>query len=82
MSNQVVWVTATMPYLVLTILLIRGMMLPGAGSGVMYFITPTISRLGDAQVSVGVGPLLQCYPPNSPFNYTSPHILYGGSVGS
>ena len=31
LSTQVVWVTATAPYFILTILLIRGLFLPGAG---------------------------------------------------
>lgn len=47
---QVVWVTATMPYAVLSILLIRGVTLPGASAGIMYYITPNLSRLSDPQV--------------------------------
>lgn len=49
-SGKVVYVTATLPYIILSILLIRGVMLPGAGTGVRYFITPNTSRLGDPQV--------------------------------
>lgn len=49
-SGKVVWVTATMPYVVLFILLIRGAMLPGAKEGVLYYITPRLDRLGDIQV--------------------------------
>ncbi|XP_071175992.1 sodium-dependent noradrenaline transporter-like [Mytilus edulis] len=49
-AGKVVWFTATIPYLILTILLIRGAMLPGAAEGVSYFITPNMSRLGDPQV--------------------------------
>jgi len=48
---QVVWVTATMPYVVLTILLIRGLMLPGSTEGILYYITPRADRLFDPQVS-------------------------------
>ena len=47
---QVVWVTATMPYVVLTILLIRGVMLPGSAAGILYYITPRADRLVDPQV--------------------------------
>ena len=47
---QVVWVTATMPYVVLSILLVRGLMLPGATDGIMYYITPRADRLFDPQV--------------------------------
>ena len=39
-----------MPYVVLTILLIRGFFLPGSGAGILYFITPRLDRLGDPQV--------------------------------
>lgn len=46
------WVTATMPYVVLTILLIRGLMLPGAISGISYYLKPELSKLRETQVSV------------------------------
>nr|WLN44339.1 NTT7 [Sinonovacula rivularis] len=49
-SGKVVYLTATMPYLILTILLIRGCLLPGAKEGIMYFITPNLSRLNDPNV--------------------------------
>ncbi|KAL5021739.1 hypothetical protein ScPMuIL_000894 [Solemya velum] len=49
-SGKVVWITATMPYLILTILLIRGVLLPGSGEGIRYFIQPTLYRLGDPEV--------------------------------
>ena len=51
---QVVYVTATMPYIILTILLIRGCMLPGAIEGMKYFITPNLERLNDPNVSLYV----------------------------
>ncbi|KAK6622530.1 hypothetical protein RUM44_002342 [Polyplax serrata] len=51
-TGLVVWVTATMPYVVLTILLIRGLMLPGALSGISYYLKPELSRLKDTQVWV------------------------------
>ena len=44
---QAVWVTATMPYLVLTILLIRGCTLEGAYDGIKYFIVPRFDALGN-----------------------------------
>uniref|UniRef100_A0A8D9ATG9 Transporter n=1 Tax=Cacopsylla melanoneura TaxID=428564 RepID=A0A8D9ATG9_9HEMI len=49
-SGKVVWATATMPYVVLTILLIRGLMLPGALSGIAYYLQPELSRLKETQV--------------------------------
>lgn len=50
-TGKVVWVTATMPYIVLTILLIRGLMLPGAISGISYYLHPELSKLRETQVS-------------------------------
>ncbi|CAD5113415.1 DgyrCDS2585 [Dimorphilus gyrociliatus] len=49
-SGKVVWVTATMPYVVLSILLVRGLLLPGSTDGILYFLTPKIHRLADSQV--------------------------------
>lgn len=42
---QVVWVTATFPYLVLLVLLIRGATLPGAWRGVVFYLKPDWEKL-------------------------------------
>ncbi|RTG84822.1 solute carrier family 6 (neurotransmitter transporter, serotonin) member 4 [Schistosoma bovis] len=42
---QAVWVTATMPYVILTILLIRGLTLEGSLTGIKYYLTPNFSSL-------------------------------------
>ncbi|XP_064607904.1 sodium- and chloride-dependent GABA transporter 1-like [Liolophura sinensis] len=49
-SGAAAYVTATAPYVLLTILLIRGATLPGAVDGVIYFITPRWEKLASFQV--------------------------------
>lgn len=49
-SFQVVWITATMPYVVLTVLLIRGVTLPGAIDGIKAYLSVDFLRLCEAQV--------------------------------
>ncbi|XKL65370.1 hypothetical protein PGB90_008790 [Kerria lacca] len=51
-TGLVVWATATLPYVVLTILLVRGLMLPGAIRGIQYYLNPQLTRLKDTQVWV------------------------------
>ncbi|XP_053618347.1 sodium-dependent noradrenaline transporter-like [Plodia interpunctella] len=51
-SGKVVWMTATMPYVVLSILLARGLLLPGATRGIAYYLQPELTRLKDTQVWV------------------------------
>ena len=40
------------PYIVLTILLVRGLTLPGARDGVLYYIKPDFNKLLEVQVSL------------------------------
>jgi len=47
----VVWVTATFPYIVLFILLIRGATLPGAWRGVVFYLKPQWGKLLETSVS-------------------------------
>ncbi|KAK3551768.1 hypothetical protein QTP70_025622, partial [Hemibagrus guttatus] len=49
-SGKVVWITATMPYVVLTVLLLRGVTLPGAMDGIKAYLSVDFLRLCDAQV--------------------------------
>jgi SNF family Na+-dependent transporter len=39
-----------MPYIILSILLLRGLFLPGAFEGILYYISPDLSRLKTTQV--------------------------------
>lgn len=41
---QAVYVTSTLPYLVLTIFLIRGLTLKGSTNGIVYLFTPNVSH--------------------------------------
>lgn len=61
--SQVVYFTATLPYVMLLVLLIRGLTLPGAMEGVLYYLLPEVSRLADPQV--GAPPGFQTVQPNS-----------------
>ncbi|EFP12022.1 CRE-MOD-5 protein [Caenorhabditis remanei] len=49
-SGKIVWVTATAPYVILSILLVRGLLLPGAQNGLYYYITPDFEKLKDPAV--------------------------------
>ncbi|XP_075710442.1 sodium-dependent serotonin transporter [Rhinoderma darwinii] len=51
-SGKVVWVTATFPYIVLTLLLIRGATLPGAWRGVVFYLKPDWPKLLTTEVWV------------------------------
>ena len=47
---QVVYFTATFPYVILIALLVRGVTLPGAKVGLEYLFIPDWSKLGEFQV--------------------------------
>merc|ERR1719369_1089708 len=49
-AGKVVWFTALFPYLVLVMLLIRGVTLPGALEGIKYFLYPDWCKLASVQV--------------------------------
>lgn len=51
-SGKVVWFTALFPYVVLLILLIRGITLPGSLEGIKYYLSPNFSVITKAEVWV------------------------------
>ena len=50
MNCQVVYITALFPYVVLVILFVRGVSLPHASDGILFYLKPDFNRLIDAKV--------------------------------
>uniref|UniRef100_A0A1I8EKJ6 Uncharacterized protein n=1 Tax=Wuchereria bancrofti TaxID=6293 RepID=A0A1I8EKJ6_WUCBA len=49
-SGKCVWVTATAPYIILSVLFVRGITLPGASVGIYYYLMPNFKMLLDIDV--------------------------------
>ncbi len=49
---QVAYFTATFPYLMLTVLVVRGVTLEGASKGILYFLTPDWTKLKEPDVCI------------------------------
>ncbi|NXR05910.1 S6A19 protein, partial [Semnornis frantzii] len=46
-TGKAVYITSTLPYLVLTIFLIRGLTLKGSTNGIVYLFTPNVTELAN-----------------------------------
>ncbi|XP_052809265.1 sodium- and chloride-dependent glycine transporter 1-like [Mya arenaria] len=57
--GKVVYVTATLPYVLLTVLLIRGVTLDGAVDGIKHYIYPDFSKLLKRQIWIEAA--VQCF---------------------
>eukprot|EP00093_Oithona_nana_P000477 00477.XXX_2105_195_1 [CDS] Oithona nana genome sequencing. len=54
-SGKVVYFTALFPYVMIFCLVIRGLTLPGAIDGLIYYVTPDFNRLFSSQVWMDAG---------------------------
>ncbi|XP_061168949.1 sodium- and chloride-dependent glycine transporter 2-like [Saccostrea echinata] len=53
--GKVVYITATLPYLLLIVILIKGLTLPGSTDGILFYIRPDFDKLASVQVWLEAG---------------------------
>lgn len=54
-SGKIIWCTALFPYVILLVLLVRGVTLPGADAGLLFYVTPQWGKLLDPHVWIAAG---------------------------
>lgn len=52
--GKVIYFTTTFPFLIMFVLLIRGVTLPGAWDGIYFYIWPQWNQLGNLNVSMKI----------------------------
>ena len=69
-TGKVAYFTATFPYVMLTVLVIRGVSLPGAQNGILYFVKPDWEHLKSPDVWFGAASQL----------FYSTNLAWGGMI--
>ncbi|NWV12792.1 S6A19 protein, partial [Ptilonorhynchus violaceus] len=54
-TGKAVYITSTLPYVVLTIFLIRGLTLKGSTNGIVYLFTPNVTELANPSTWLDAG---------------------------
>lgn len=49
-TGKMVWITCLAPYVILLILLIKGLTLDGCGTGIKYLFVPNWSKIGETAI--------------------------------
>ncbi|XP_020660233.1 sodium- and chloride-dependent transporter XTRP3 isoform X1 [Pogona vitticeps] len=93
-TGKVVYVTATLPYIVLMIFLIRGLTLHGAVNGLTYMFTPKLEQLANPKtwinaatqiffsLGLGFGSLIAFASYNEPNNNCERHAIIVSLINS
>ena len=86
--GKAVYITATLPYLVLIILLIQGLQLEGSRTGITYFLKPSFKKLKDMsvwysaanQIFFTLGPGLSVLTTYGSYNVSSNNCYYDALI--